>query len=60
MGNLVGGLLFVAFLKFPLVRIQPGFKRVGLSGVLSYPFYWYMHELATKIKVKRSNQLNNI
>jgi hypothetical protein len=55
MGNLVGGLLFVAFLKFPLIRIQPGFRRVGLSGVLAYPFYWYMHGLATKLKVKRSN-----
>lgn len=54
MGNLTGAVLFVAFLKFPLIRQQPGFRRVGLSGVLAYPFYWYMHSLATKIKVKRS------
>jgi hypothetical protein len=55
MGNLVGGVLFLAFLKFPLVRIQPGFRRVGASAVLAYPFYWYMHNLATKLQVKRSN-----
>ncbi len=55
MGNLVGGILFVAFLKFPLIRIQPGFKRVGLSGLLAYPFYSYMHSIATSLKVKRSN-----
>lgn len=54
MGNLTGALLFVAFLKFPLIRIQPGFRRVGLSGVLAFPFYWYLHNLATKLKVKRS------
>jgi hypothetical protein len=58
MGNLVGGVLFLAFLKFPLVRIQPGFRRVGVSAVLAYPFYWYMHSLATKLQVKRSKQLN--
>ena len=54
MGTLTGGILFVAFLKFPLIRIQPGFRRVGLSAVLAYPFYWYMNSLATKLKVKRS------
>lgn len=53
-GNLTGALLFVAFLKFPLIRVQPGFRRVGLSGALAYPFYWYLHNLATKLKVKRS------
>lgn len=56
MGNLVGGVLFLAFLKFPLVRIQPGFRRVGLSAVLAYPFYAYMHNLATQLQVKRSNK----
>lgn len=54
MGTLTGALLFVAFLKFPLVRVQPGFRRVGLSGALAYPFYWYLNNLATKLKVKRS------
>jgi len=54
MGNLTGALLFVAFLKFPVVRVQPGFRRVGLSGALAYPFYWYLNNLATKLKVKRS------
>lgn len=53
-GDLVGATMFLAFLKFPMVRAQPGFRRVGLSGVLAYPFYTYMHGLATKIKVKRS------
>jgi hypothetical protein len=54
MGKLTGAVLFVALLKFPLIRQQPGFKRVGLSGIMAYPFYWYMQNLATKLKVKRS------
>lgn len=54
MGNLTGAVLFLAFLKFPVIRQQPGFRRVGLSGVMAYPFYWYLHNLATKLKVKRS------
>lgn len=57
MGNLVGVVLFAAFLKFPLIRTQPGFKRVGFSGVLAFPFYWYMHNLATKLQVKRSTNI---
>jgi hypothetical protein len=57
MGNLTGVLLFVAFLKFPVIRQQPGFRRVGLSGVMAFPFYWYLHNLATKLKVKRSKSL---
>ena len=58
MGTLAGAILFVAFLKFPLIRIQPGFRRVGFSGLLAYPFYSYMNGLATKLKVKRSKAFN--
>ncbi len=55
MAYLSGAVLFLAFLKFPVIRVQPGFKRVGASAVLAYPFYWYMNDLATRLKVKRSS-----
>ena len=52
---LAGATLFLAFLKFPVIRIQPGFQRVGIAGVMAFPFYSYVNGLATKLKVKRSN-----
>jgi hypothetical protein len=41
-------------LKFPVIRIQPGFRRVGISGVLSFGIYSYIEGIATEMKVKRS------
>lgn len=43
---LSGAVLFLAFLKFPVIRIQPGFRRVGASAALALPFYLYMSDLA--------------
>ena len=54
MAILTGSVLFLAFLKFPVIRIQPGFKRVGLSAGFAFPFYYYMNGLANKLKLKRS------
>ena len=49
-----GAVLFLAFLKFPVIRVQPGFRRVGVSAVMAAPFYWYLDNLADRLKVKRS------
>jgi hypothetical protein len=51
---LSGTVLFLAFLKFPVIRIQPGFRRVGGAATLAFPFYYYLENLATRLKVKRS------
>jgi hypothetical protein len=45
---------FLAFLKFPVIRIQPGFRRLGLSLGLSYPIYSYIGSIGEEMRVKRS------
>jgi hypothetical protein len=35
--------------------VQPGFRRVGLSGVVSYGIYSYITSIADEMKIKRSN-----
>jgi hypothetical protein len=37
-----------------VIRIQPGFRRVGLSGALSFGVYSYINSVATEMKIKRS------
>jgi uncharacterized protein YifN (PemK superfamily) len=37
--------------------VQPGFRRVGLSGVVSYGIYNYIGSIADEMKIKRSNTL---
>ena len=49
-----GLFFFLAALKFPVIRVQPGFRRVGLCGAIAYPVYWYINSIATEMKVKRS------
>ena len=49
-----GLFFFLAVLKFPVIRVQPGFRRVGLCGAIAYPIYWYINSIATEMKVKRS------
>ena len=44
------------FLKFPVLRIQPGFRRVGLSGGFAYGIYNYVDGIAEELKIKRSNE----
>jgi hypothetical protein len=51
---LSGAVLFLAFLKFPVIRLQPGFRRVGAAAALASPFYYYMYNLAERLQVKRS------
>lgn len=51
---LSGTVLFLAFLKFPVIRVQPGFRRVGGAAALAFPFYYYMADLAKRLKLKRS------
>jgi hypothetical protein len=41
-------------LKFPVIRIQPGFRRLGLSAGISYPIYSYVNSIAEEMKIKRS------
>jgi len=41
-----GIFFFVALLKFPVIRVQPGFKRFGISGAISYPIYNYINSIA--------------
>ena len=53
MANLSGVVLFLAFLKFPLVRVQPGFRRVGLAGALAYPCYAWMYSIAENLLTKK-------
>jgi hypothetical protein len=45
-------------MKFPVIRIQPGFRRLGLSAGLSYPIYWYINSIGDEMKVKRSTVLS--
>lgn len=59
LGNLAGAVLFLAFLKFPVIRYQPGFRRVGAAATMAFPFYYYLHDLAERLKVKRSNLIIN-
>ncbi len=49
-----GVFFFLALLKFPVIRIQPGFRRVGLSGALSFGIYSYINSIADEMKIKRS------
>ena len=51
---LSGAVAFVALLKFPMIRVQPGFKRVGISAALAYPCYALLYSTAQKMKLKRS------
>lgn len=51
---LTGGVLFLAFLKFPVIRVQPGFRRVGFSAALAYPIYSLIYGLGNDMKIKRS------
>lgn len=51
-----GVFFFLALLKFPVIRIQPGFRRVGLSGALSFGIYSYINSIADEMKVKRSKK----
>jgi len=44
----------LAFLKFPVIRVQPGFRRVGSAAVLASPFAYYLDNLADRLKIKRS------
>jgi hypothetical protein len=57
---LVGAVLFLAFLKFPVIRIQPGFRRVGTSAVLAFPFSYYLLNLSERLKVKKCISHHNI
>ena len=49
-----GAFFFLALLKFPVIRIQPGFRRVGISGAISYGIYSYIGSIASEMKIKRS------
>ena len=42
-----------------MIRVQPGFKRVGAAGGLAYPFYYYLSGLAERLRLKRSTQILN-
>lgn len=46
---------FAALLKFPVIRVQPGFRRVGICAAISYPIYNYINSIAMEMRVKRSN-----
>lgn len=53
---LSGTVLFLAFLKFPVIRVQPGFRRVGSAALMASPFALYLDNLADRLKIKRSKQ----
>ena len=44
-------------MKFPVIRVQPGFRRVGLSAAISYPIYSYVSSIGDEMKIKRSNNI---
>jgi len=41
-------------MKFPVIRVQPGFRRLGLSLGLSSGIGAYVSSIGTEMQVKRS------